>query len=485
MTTATIETTSRLPDLSDDAFEAFCEDLSGMFGVEMRCERRHVGTEAVKDLRKRFKKLTAVHLVTAEGVLDGTFHLFFDQGALFVLSGVVVMLPEHKIRQHVKRGSMADAENMGDAAWEVGNLLVGSWDRVFREDCEGHGHFVKKSTVLGKLAENLPETGLSDEDELLVVVYEMTVDPYPGFTCAAVFPQTSLGNDAPGPAAGDDADPAQATAGGEPQAGAEEAPAADAPPQEAPSEKAPAPAQPRDHASEPAEPSTPAPSHAPKSDRMVEEPGGDPAADAVVDVGAESLAGAGIVPAAGLTGGADPVFLNPSYIRSDSSPADPAVADLLRTPAAEIMRKEVVWCTPDDSVQDVIARMQQHGTGYVLVGESGALEGLVSGSNILAAVSLYLRPMFAKYHRPEDDATLAVKVKWIMSRPVRTVGPDTSLAKMMEMICRHGGRCLPVVGAEGGVQGIVTIYDILVRVLNADGSFSWKGAAPPAPPLLL
>ena len=93
--------------------------------------------------------------------------------------------------------------------------------------------------------------------------------------------------------------------------------------------------------------------------------------------------------------------------------------------------------------------------------------------------------MFAKYHRPEDDATLAVKVKWIMSRPVRTAGPETSLAKMMEMVCRHGGQCLPVVGVEGAVQGIVTIYDILVRVLNADDSFSWKGAPPPAPPLLL
>jgi len=468
MATATIEMTSRLPDLSDGAFEAFCEDLSGMFDVEMNCERRHVGTEAVKDLRKRFKKLAAVHMVAAEGVLDGTFHLFFDQGALFILSGVVVMLPERKIREDVKRGSMANAENLKDAVWEVGNLLVGSWDRVFREDCEGHGHFVKKSTVLGKLAENLPETGLSDEDELLVVVYEMTVDPYPTFTCTAAFPQTFLGHDAAEPTVEDDADLVQASAPDEPQDNAEVA-SADASPPEASSE----------------EPFPPAPPQTTKSDGAVEEAGVEPADEAIADIGADSLAGAGIASAAGLTGGADPVFLDPSYIRSNPSLADPAVAELLRAPAAEIMRRDVVWCTPDDSVQDVIARMQQHGTGYVLVGENGTLEGLVSGSNILAAVSLYLRPMFAKYHRPEDDATLAVKVKWIMSRPVRTAGPDTSLAKMMEMICRHGGQCLPVVGAEGAVQGIVTIYDILVRVLNADDSFSWKGAPPPAPPLLL
>ncbi len=149
------------------------------------------------------------------------------------------------------------------------------------------------------------------------------------------------------------------------------------------------------------------------------------------------------------------------------------------------MEKDVVWAGPDETVQNVIAKMQQHNVGYVLIGQNGALEGLVSSSNILGAVSLYLRPMFAQWRRPEDDATLGVKVKWIMSRPVRTVRPDTTLAAIIESLRRCGGRCLPVVDARGAVQGIVTVFDILLRLLEAQGNGTWQGRPPQAPALLL
>jgi len=154
-------------------------------------------------------------------------------------------------------------------------------------------------------------------------------------------------------------------------------------------------------------------------------------------------------------------------------------------PAARVMDKQVVWAGPDETVQNVIAKMQQHNVGYVLVGQNGVLEGLVSNSSILGAVSLYLRPMFAQWRRPEDNATLDVKVKWIMSRPVRTVRPDATLGAMIESLRRFGGRCLPVVDADGAVQGLVTVFDILVRLLEADRSFSWQGRAPQAPALLI
>lgn len=175
-------------------------------------------------------------------------------------------------------------------------------------------------------------------------------------------------------------------------------------------------------------------------------------------------------------------FLDAAYIQSQ--PPAP-LAEFLATPASEVMEKDVVWAGPEDTVQDVIAKMQQQNVGYVLIGVNGALEGLVSNSNIQSAVSLYLRPMFAKWHRPQDDATLGVKVKWIMSRPVRTVRPDATLASMIETMRRCGGRCPPVVDAKGAVQGIVTVFDILLRVLESDKSISFKGRPPQAPALLI
>jgi len=175
-------------------------------------------------------------------------------------------------------------------------------------------------------------------------------------------------------------------------------------------------------------------------------------------------------------------FLDAAYIQAQPQAV---LGEFLGRSAAEIMDKEVVWAGPEDTVQDVIAKMQQHNVGYVLVGTNGVLEGLLSGSDVMAAVSLYLRPMFAKWRRPQDDATLGVKVKWIMSRPVRTIRPDATLASMIETMRRCGGRCLPVVDAKGVVQGVVTVFDILLRILESDKSISWKGRPPQAPPLLI
>ena len=45
--------------------------------------------------------------------------------------------------------------------------------------------------------------------------------------------------------------------------------------------------------------------------------------------------------------------------------------------------------------------------------------------------------------------------------------------------------CLPVVDEKGTVQGIVTAFDVLLRILEADRSFSWEGRPPQAPALLI
>ena len=182
-----------------------------------------------------------------------------------------------------------------------------------------------------------------------------------------------------------------------------------------------------------------------------------------------------------------PVLAAPLPVPPDSPTAprspEPALAALLRVPASEIMEKDVVWANPEDTVQDVIGKMQQHNVGYVLVGRNGTLEGLVSSSNILGAVSLYLRPMFAQWRRAEDEATLGVKVKWIMSRPVRTVRSDATLAALIENMRRCGGRCLPVVDAGGTVQGLVSVFDILLRIQQADQGLclARPAAASPGP----
>ena len=481
MAGTTIDTTGRIIELSDVAFQAFCEGISGMFGADVRCDRQQAGVEAAGGLLGRFKKLTVVHPVVADGILNGTFHLVFDQAGLFVLSGVVIMLPEGRILEQVKRGSMDNTESLQDAAKEVGNLLVGSWDAVFREQCPGHKHFVKKASVIGKLWEKPGQMELSADDQALIVLYEMTVEPYPRFACAAVFPKSVLANvddtdvehvgEAPkqqepvGKPQQSTAIPQTSEAGGD---GKIESPGA---------------AQTADVQPDPLV-------------CVIAADGAAPAVAAQAQVSAESSGPPAGPSPAGPPDNTPPVVDPDAHgVSQEPDPVAPVLRqspapnggliELLQTPAAQIMERDLVWAGPDDTVQSVVAKMQQHNTGYVLIGQNGTLEGLVSNSSILGAVSLYLRPVFAKWRRPEDDATLGVKVKWIMSRPVRTIRPDTTLEGMIESMRRYGGRCLPVVDDKGTVQGIVTTFDILLHVLQADRNVSWKGKAPQAPAMLL
>jgi len=133
--------------------------------------------------------------------------------------------------------------------------------------------------------------------------------------------------------------------------------------------------------------------------------------------------------------------------------------------AKDIMHEDLVWGSPEDSVQESRTKMQQHNTGYLLIGRDGVLEGLVSKSDLAGAISPYLRPEFAKWRQPQDDATLQIRVKWIMSRFVHTIVHQMPLADIMENMSRLHLHALPVTNQQGKVLGMITGVDILKAIL--------------------
>lgn len=144
---------------------------------------------------------------------------------------------------------------------------------------------------------------------------------------------------------------------------------------------------------------------------------------------------------------------------------------LLSTLCAEdIMNKALVWADLDDSVQQALTMIKQTDNGYLIVGKNETIEGIVSNSDLNGAVSAYLRPEFAKWRRPEDDATLQIKLKWIMSRLVHIIKPETPLATIMSNMCRLSLLSLPVVDPQGKVLGLVTeagIFEALLKQKTA------------------
>ena len=195
MTATQTDVESKVVGLSAEAFNAFCKDISGMFKLKMHSDRQEAVSETVNGLKKRFKNLVAVNTVQAEGVLKGTFQLVFDQEGLFTLSGVVVMMPEQRILEEIKGGSIKDVEAMNDAIKEMGNMLVGAWDRVFREGLKGHGHFLQSHAFIGNPWDEPEKTiDLASGEECVFVPYNITIGSYPTFNCGVIFPKTIFNN---------------------------------------------------------------------------------------------------------------------------------------------------------------------------------------------------------------------------------------------------------------------------------------------------
>ncbi len=453
MTLQQTQLATELEGLTQRAFAAFCEDIAGMFDCSMQTTEQRVLRGNIGQLKKEFGKITSINTLQAQGTLNGQCAIWFDQAALFILSGIVVMLPEKRIQEQVKAGALKDAQALTDAIKELGNLMTGSWDRIFRQSLAGHKHLKQVNVYIGPLWANPKESIQMEPDhECLMILSKIKVGAFEPVLCAAVFPIETL----------------------EPKAAAEPAPEPKSESQAA-SDKAdktpapasvpePAPASPTADASQPAAESP----QAPAADSAVQvETIEQPARPSPVSKAIEQLVGSGqpglAVPYTTMPGTVGALDLNCP------------VQNLVSTPA--------VWIDPDASIQQAILLMQQHNTSYLLAGKNGQLEGILSRSDTAAAISPYTKSVFAHYRRPQDDATFQIRVKWFVSRPVRAVRPETPLWAAIDILCKYAIRCLVILDSQQRVTGLITVFDIFKKMLSTDGS-SLAGQISQPPPFL-
>lgn len=118
-------------------------------------------------------------------------------------------------------------------------------------------------------------------------------------------------------------------------------------------------------------------------------------------------------------------------------------------PVKEIMTRDVCTARTDDSILKASKRMIEFGVGSIVVVEDRKPIGIVTEKDILYKV-------VAKNRLPSK-----VKLKDVMSSPLITIRPTTSLREAADIMRKRGIRRLPVINDEGDLIGIVTDNDIL------------------------
>ncbi len=507
---------SKVIDLAGEALSSFCEDMSGMFGVEMSCEQASVSENPSQEIKKHFKKLGAVYSVQVSGSLNNDFRILVDKAGLFTITGVVVMLPKSRILSSAKRGTLADATEISDAVGEVGNLMIGSWDRIFREGFQDNTHFLHTGTFVGDpCAEDNGVIDPASDEEVTFVSYEMLVGEYPAFQCGvylpsrlfdvseaeaepdvqnAVVPEVAV--DTPSePEAPmkplEAAEPVvEATQVPEPQEISAQADEAEV--EAVPEEKVTPPPEveavpeenvtpPPEVEAVPEEKVTPAPEVEAVPEEKVTPAPESEATSVPVQAPVETVPAETAEPPAETAQPTESrdIAAQTVEVPVESQPAEAAEPVVLSVhtvsdaPGAKLLAKnlmqtQVHWVSVDDTVNQAQTKMQETGVSHLMVGDGSKLEGIVTRSDLDGAASIYLRPIFSKWRRPEDDATLQIRLKWIMSKQIYSVKPDTPLLNIVHLKCKYGISCLPVVDAQGKTLGVVTTQDMLKGVVNKE-----------------
>ncbi len=131
---------------------------------------------------------------------------------------------------------------------------------------------------------------------------------------------------------------------------------------------------------------------------------------------------------------------------------------------AEVCNREVYFVSRDEAVSEVVRIMRRHHVGDVVVVEQRAgmnvPVGMVTDRDIvLEIVAAGVDP---------DKVTAGD----VMGQALWTIGVEQDLFMAMNLMRDKGVRRLPVVNTQGGLEGLMTVDDVLELVAELLGDIS-------------
>ncbi len=118
----------------------------------------------------------------------------------------------------------------------------------------------------------------------------------------------------------------------------------------------------------------------------------------------------------------------------------------------DVLRRKgdlVVTIRPEDTVSSLLGALAEHRVGALVVADAeGAVEGIVSERDVV------------RHLQARGAGVLEDQVSSIMTSPVHTAEPETTLDELMVLMTQRRIRHVPVV-VEGRLRGIVSIGDVV------------------------
>ncbi len=120
--------------------------------------------------------------------------------------------------------------------------------------------------------------------------------------------------------------------------------------------------------------------------------------------------------------------------------------DIAHVPAVEV--------SPDSTVIEAIEASAPARVGAVAVMEKGRLVGMFTERDVMLKVVL---------NRLDPDMTV---LRGVMTSPVTTVGPDTSVPEVLQLMLEKHFRHLPISEDGQTVQGMLSIRNVLQHMVE-------------------
>lgn len=122
-------------------------------------------------------------------------------------------------------------------------------------------------------------------------------------------------------------------------------------------------------------------------------------------------------------------------------------------PIDNLARSDVVTAPTDESVHDLAATMHDEDVGSIVITD-GEPVGIVTDRDLTMQVLA---------EQADPDGLTAEDV---MSDGLETIEHDAGFYEATELMSEHGIRRLPVTGADGSLEGIITADDLNELLAN-------------------